>query len=279
MHLIDGKAISQRIQQDVKKQVARLPQPPGLAIVLIGDDPGSHTYVGLKEKACQAAGIHFEKYLFPISVSREEILQLIGRLNTRAIIHGILIQFPVPLHLDANRLVAAIDPRKDVDGFHPKNIEALKQGKPIITPGLAAGIVLCIESTRIPLAGKQATICANSPTFAEPLRYLLEKRGVSVIIEYTETGAIPLATKHADIVIAAVGRPNFLTAAMVKPGAIVIDVGYNRHGAKVVGDVDFATVSKIASNITPVPGGIGPITVAMLLKNVVHAAIIQGQKQ
>jgi methylenetetrahydrofolate dehydrogenase (NADP+)/methenyltetrahydrofolate cyclohydrolase len=277
MHLIDGKAISQRIQQDVKEQVAQLLEPPGLAIILIGDDPGSHTYVGLKEKACQAAGIHFEKYLFPITVNQEAILQLIGRLNTRADIHGILIQFPVPLHLDANRLVAAIDPRKDVDGFHPKNIEALKQGKPIITPGLAAGIVLCIESTGVPLTGKKAIICANSPTFAEPLHYLLSQRGASVVIEYAETGATPQATTQADIVIAAVGKPNFLTAAMVKSGAIIIDVGYNRLGAKVVGDVDFASVSRKASYITPVPGGIGPITVAMLLKNVVHAAIIQGQ--
>ncbi len=270
--IIDGKALAEQITRETAKEIAGLGFQPGLGVILVGDDPASKLYVGLKEKACERVGIHFEKKLLPKRAAERTVLKTLAELNVREDIDAVLIQLPLPKHLGEDKIMRAIDPCKDVDGFHFDNIMALLMGAPRLQPGLLAGIMLLIKSTGMPLAGSRALIVANSHVFSEPLAKLLDAEGVAA--SFCQPGVRNLAAKvaEADTVIVAAGKPKLITGKMLRPGAIVIDVGTNRVGKKVVGDVDFTSASKVAGFITPVPGGVGPMTVAMLLRNTVLLA-------
>lgn len=268
--LINGKLIAEQILKRVKNDVALLDYSPGLAAIIVGDDPASHLYVQLKEKACRDAGIDFERLSFKKDASAAMIVRAIENLNHRQDIDGILVQLPLPEMIDTNIVIQAIDPQKDVDGFHPENLADLRNGSPRVIPGLAAGILTLIKSTDEALAGKTAVVIANSETFFMPLDIVLRSAGMKTA--YAAPDADPdTKTITADVVIIAVGIPFFLTPQMVKPGAIIIDVGTNRAGKRTVGDVSPGVVD-VAGHLTPVPGGVGPMTVAMLLKNLVDLA-------
>ena len=241
-------------------------------MILIGADPASHLYVGLKEKAAAEVGIHFEKYLFFATEPEEKIIKKIQELNHNPDIHGILVQIPLPSHFDESKIITIIDPQKDADGFHPTNIKNLLAGHPTNVPPVIAGILKLIESTGALMINKKITILANSEIFSKPLEKILTDRGGIVSVAIKPIDPKPL-TANADIVITALGRPKFLTGEMVKDGAVLIDVGTTRlEDGTTVGDVDFESVSLKASWVTPVPGGVGPMTVAMLLRNVLEAA-------
>lgn len=270
-HLIDGKALALKIREQIKAEIKRLGIQPGLAVVLIGDDLASHTYVALKEKAAAEIGIHFEKIILPKNIDEELVLAKIDQLNHREDIHGILVQLPLPPNLNEDRITQAIVPEKDADGFHPKNIELLFAGTPRIIPSLIQGILDLITSTQVPLIGKHATILANSDIFAKPLAKLLAYRGAIVKNSIGKVTRYPLPVTSYDIIITALGKPHSITKDMVKEGAIVIDVGTTRVGEKILGDVH-PNVAEKAGWLTPVPGGVGPMTVAYLLKNVVAIA-------
>lgn len=269
--IINGKKIAERLENELQTNLVRLENKPGLAIILVGDDFGSRIYVGLKEKAAKKVGIDIKKYLLPQDTPEENILKIIRDLNKDNNIHGILVQFPLPETLDENRIIQEIDPIKDVDGFHPKNIESLLAGQDCITPGLAEGIIKLIDSTKEDLQNKKAAIVANSDIFSRPLEFLLKQKNLKVLITNPNDNDFRQALKGADIIIVAIGKPNFIKGNMIKGDSLIIDVGYNRVGNKAVGDVDFDSVKNIAGWITPVPGGVGPMTVAMLLNNVVKA--------
>ena len=267
--IIDGRALAQTIREKIKQRVATLPSSPGLAVILVGADPASHTYVSIKQKACEEVGIRFEKYLYFATESEETIINKIHELNAREDIHGILVQLPLP-DQDTDRVIAEIDPNKDVDGFHPENISKLKLGEPALAPAVALGILKLIDSTNEPLSGKTATII-SSERFAEPIVALLRERDVISHVCPEENKSLKDQTHQSDILIVAEGHPNFVTGDMVKHGAIVIDVGTTKVDGKLIGDVDYASVEPIAGFLTPVPGGVGPMTVAMLLENVLKA--------
>lgn len=259
---IDGKKIAAEIRLRVATDVAMLETSPGLGVVLVGDDKASHLYVNLKEKACADAGICFERHEFPATATQEEVLAAVTTLNTRPDIDAILVQLPLPKHLDEDAVILSMDPAKDVDGFHPKTT---------VVPGLAAGIMTLIESTKVPLAGKTAAVIANSDVFYRPLANALVEAGLAPSFRKPDDGDVEEAARGADVLIVAVGRPGYVHADMVKPGAIIIDIGTNRMDGKVVGDVA-EDAWEVAGFITPVPGGVGPITVAMLLANVLTLA-------
>ena len=268
-NVIDGKRIAKDIIARAARERADLGFSPGLGVVLVGDDPASHLYVGLKEKACKEIGIAFERVYLSADAGPGIVLRAVEAINRRQDIDAILVQLPLPPHLNANAVIAAMDPEKDVDGFHPDNVERLRNGDPVIVPGLAAGILALIKSTGEPLAGKRALVVANSPEFYAPVETVLRSAGLSPsFARPDEAGA---RTRDADVLVVAVGMAGWLTGAMVKPGAIVIDVGTNKAGGKTVGDAD-ASVAEVASHLTPVPGGVGPVTVAMLVKNAVALA-------
>ncbi len=272
--IIDGRALADQIQNEVKDQMAKLGIAPGLAVVLVGSDPASLTYVKLKEKAARAAGINFHLYTFSADAKENDILASLDWLNKDPEIDAIIVQLPLPPHLDEHRIIGQIDPAKDVDGFHPDNIKQLLSGQSYIIPGLASGILQLIQSTNEAIAGKQALIIARSPEFTGALSYLLRACGVKAESRPPDDAAVKRALAEADIVIAAAGRPQWIKGRDIKAGAIIIDVGVNRLGdAAVVGDVDFSDCAAKAAAITPVPGGVGPMTVAMLLKNTVALAI------
>lgn len=286
--LLDGRALGATIREKIRVRVGTLPVPPRLAVLLVGDDPASRLYVSLKRTACEEAGIAFELFEFPADAPEADIVATVDALGARTDVTGILVQLPLPCQ-DADRVIAHIHPAKDVDGFHPENLRALANGQPGIASALALGIVKLIDGGREALGwrvggrealgreaerGKTAAI-VGSALFAEPLRYLLGEQGVfaeRVDPDDAERGAI---TKNADILIVGVGRPGLITGDMVKPGAIVIDVGTTKVGTRVVGDVDASTVEPIAGALSPVPGGVGPMTVAMLLVNVLKARELQ----
>lgn len=274
--LLDGRALAQRIREKVKERVAHAANPMGLAVILVGDDPASHLYVSLKKKACEEAGIRFELFLYPADEPEEMILAKIDELNGRADVTGILVQLPLPTQ-NADRVITRIRPNKDVDGFHRDNMRALTEGRPGIVPALALGIMKLIDEGLKEQAAAPGKIVAivGSQLFAEPLRHLLSER--YAIGERVDPNDASLAekTKAADIVVVAVGRPGLITGSMIKPGAIVIDVGTTRVGDAVVGDVDAASVEPVAGALSPVPGGSGPMTVAMLLLNLLKASELQ----
>jgi methylenetetrahydrofolate dehydrogenase (NADP+) / methenyltetrahydrofolate cyclohydrolase len=266
---IDGKAIAKEIVGRAKRECADLGFKPGLAVVLVGDDPASHLYVGLKEKACREVGITFERLYFKADAPIGLIVRAVENLNKRRDVDAILVQLPLPEGLDENAVIMTMDPEKDVDGFHPDNVDLLKNGAPRIVPGLAAGILALAKSTGEALSGRRALVIANSPAFYAPVEVALRSAGL--LPAYASPDAAARTSAEADVLVVAVGRPGFLTAAMVKPGAIVIDVGTNRQDGKTVGDADPA-VAEVAGHLTPVPGGVGPVTVAMLVKNTVSLA-------
>jgi methylenetetrahydrofolate dehydrogenase (NADP+)/methenyltetrahydrofolate cyclohydrolase len=274
--IIDGTALAQRIRADVAARASQLAErgiKPGLAVILVGDDPASAIYVRNKVRACHDSGLHavFERY--GAALAQVELLARIAALNADPAIHGILVQMPLPKHLDAHRVIEAIAPAKDVDGFSVASAGELLTGLPGLRPATPLGCMKLIESTGVPLRGKHAVVIGRSNTVGKPMALLLLQSHATVTVCHSATPDIALHTRQADIVVAAVGRRATLTAAMVKPGAIVIDVGINRDDAgKLCGDVDFAGVAEVAGWISPVPGGVGPMTIAMLLANTLQAA-------
>ena len=275
-HLIDGTALSRRIRAQVGEQVARLTaagRRPGLAVVLVGDDPASAVYVRNKARACQEHGLHSVLEKYDATLPEAELLARVAALNADPSIHGILVQMPLPRHIDAHKVIAAIDTAKDVDGFSVHSAGALMTGLPGLRPATPSGCMKLIESTGQPLRGKHAVVIGRSNTVGKPMALLLLQAHATVTVCHSATPDLALHTRQADIVVAAVGRRHTLSAGMVKPGAIVIDVGMNRDDeGKLCGDVDFAAVREVAGWITPVPGGVGPMTITMLLVNTVQAA-------
>jgi methylenetetrahydrofolate dehydrogenase (NADP+)/methenyltetrahydrofolate cyclohydrolase len=275
-NLIDGVALSKQIRAEVAQRAAALTargHRPGLAVVLVGEDPASQVYVRNKVKACADAGLHsvFEKY--DASLSEAELLARIDALNKDPAVHGILVQMPLPKHIDPHKVIEAIATAKDVDGYSTLSAGELMTNAPGFRPCTPYGCMKLIESTGISLRGKHAVVIGRSNTVGKPMALLLLQANATVTVCHSATADIGHHTRQADVVVAAVGRRNMLTADMVKPGALVIDVGINRNDeGKLCGDVDFGPVAQIASHITPVPGGVGPMTITMLLVNTIEAA-------
>lgn len=275
---IDGKAVSEKVKAQVAQEVEQLKErgiQPGLAVVLVGDDPASRVYINSKKKACTVTGIYSEEYALPATTSQEELLDLIHKLNEKPEIHGILLQSPLPEGLDEAAVVEVIDPKKDVDAFHAYNVGKLAQGRPIFQPCTPAGILELIRSTGTEIEGKNCVVIGRSNIVGKPMALLLLQHNGTVTICHSKTANLKKLTCQADILISAVGKAGFVSADMVKPGAVVIDVGMNRNAeGKLCGDVA-SEVEPIASFLTPVPGGVGPMTIAMLMKNTVLAAKLQ----
>jgi len=274
--LIDGKSLAASLRAAQKSAIESLAARgvrPGLAAILAGDDPASRVYVRNKARACKETGVRSEVHEFPEQVSESALLECVAQLNADPRVHGILVQLPLPRQLDASRVLAAVSPAKDVDGFHAVNLGALLQGRPGFVPGTAAGVMRLLEHAGVPLAGRHAVIVGRSMIVGKPLALLLLQKDATVTICHSKTADLAAMTRQADILVAAVGRAKLITAVMLKPGACVIDVGVNRLAdGTLAGDVDFAAARDIAGWITPVPGGVGPMTVAMLIVNTVRAA-------
>lgn len=276
MQIIDGKAIAQEVRRQVALRVQALHEKNitvGLAVVLVGDDPASRVYVNNKKRACEALGIDSYEYLLPQQTTQQELLQLIDTLNRDARIDGILVQLPLPRHLDSNEVLRAILPQKDVDAFHPYNVGKILLGDYTFAPCTPAGIIEMLDQCGVDLCGKNCVVIGRSNIVGKPMAMLLLHRNATVTICHSKTRNLAEISRRADVLVAAVGRPKFVTADMVKPGAVVIDVGINRQpDGKLCGDVDFEAVAEHAGMITPVPGGVGPMTIAMLMKNTVLSA-------
>jgi len=274
--IIDGKAVAESVRAALQTRVAALAARgirPGLAAILAGSDPASRLYVRNKVRACGEAGLHSEVHEFPEPACENALRERIAKLNGDRRIHGILVQLPLPGKLDASRVLAAIAPAKDADGFHAESLGALLQGRPGFVPSTPAGVMALIEHAGVPIAGRHAVIVGRSTIVGKPAALLLLQRDATVTICHSLTPDLAALTRQADILVAAAGRAKLITAGMVKPGACVIDVGINRGAdGKLSGDVDFDSVQNVAGWITPVPGGVGPMTVAMLLVNTVKAA-------
>ncbi|HHY91943.1 MAG TPA: bifunctional methylenetetrahydrofolate dehydrogenase/methenyltetrahydrofolate cyclohydrolase FolD [Firmicutes bacterium] len=273
--LLDGKRVAAEVEVALQEEAARLQSQgvaPGLAVILVGDDPASHVYVRNKEKACRAVGFASFPHRLPAAAGEERLLELIRCLNADPTVHGILVQLPLPPGFDANRVIQAIDPAKDVDGFHPVNVGRLVSGLPGFVPCTPQGVMHLLSAYHIPVAGRHAVVVGRSNIVGKPLAQLLLAADATVTVCHSKTQNLADLTRAADILVAAVGKPRLITAAMVKPGAVVVDVGINRLPEGLVGDVDSAGVSEVASYLTPVPGGVGPLTIAMLLKNTLQAA-------
>jgi methylenetetrahydrofolate dehydrogenase (NADP+)/methenyltetrahydrofolate cyclohydrolase len=274
--LIDGNALSAKLRLQVAQRVAALKArrlTPGLAVIVVGENPASQVYVRNKVKACADAGLHSVLEKYPASLSESELLVRIASLNTDPSIHGILVQLPLPEHIDSHKVIEAIAPAKDVDGFHVANAGALLVGRPGFWPCTPYGCMKMLESIAYELRGKHAVVIGRSNIVGKPLALMLLQKNATVTICHSATANLKAMTLLADVIVAAVGKPNVLTADMVKPGAVVIDVGMNRTSdGKLCGDVDFAAVRPVASYITPVPGGVGPMTITMLLVNTLEAA-------
>lgn len=276
--IINGKELAAKIRENLKSEVENLKRQginPKLVVIMIGNDPASSVYVRNKSKACNEIGIAFEEFLLKEDTTREELLGLIKELNQRQDVNGILLQSPIPKHLDIREAFNAIDYLKDVDGFHPINVGKLAIGEDSFVSCTPAGVMKMLEEYNIKVEGKNAVVIGRSNIVGKPLAQLLLNANATVTTCHSKTQNIAEITKQADILIAALGKPKFVTADMVKEGAVVIDVGINRNEeGKLVGDVDFQNVEKKSSYITPVPGGVGPMTIAMLMANVVKAAKI-----
>jgi methylenetetrahydrofolate dehydrogenase (NADP+) / methenyltetrahydrofolate cyclohydrolase len=273
--LIDGKQIANDLRNRMKADVEELIRQgkrPGLAVILVGDDPASHSYVRGKEQACQKLGIYSIVDKLPATMTEAEVLERIARFNQDPAIHGILVQLPLPKHISEQKVIEAIAPEKDVDGFHVINVGRVQVGLPGMLPCTPHGVIQMLHYMNVPLKGKHAVIVGRSNIVGKPLAALLLKEDATVTICHSKTEQLESITKQADILIAAAGRPHLITAEMVKEGAVVIDVGINRVDGKLVGDVAFEEVKKVAGMITPVPGGVGPMTITMLLHNTIEAA-------
>lgn len=274
--VIDGKAIAAELRQEIAKDTADLIAQgvtPGLAVVLVGEDPASRVYVSMKEKACAAAGIFSDEYKLPAETDEAELLELIARLNVDARIDGILVQLPLPKHIDEAKVLEAISPDKDVDGFHPYNVGRLVTGNPLFQPCTPYGVMKMLEHTGVKLKGKEVVIVGRSNIVGKPVALMCLAEHATVTICHSRTRDLPAKVAAADVVIAAVGVPEMIKGSWLKEGAVVIDVGVNRVGEKkLVGDVEYAAAFERASAITPVPGGVGPMTITMLLYNTVVSA-------
>ncbi|MBX6395593.1 MAG: bifunctional methylenetetrahydrofolate dehydrogenase/methenyltetrahydrofolate cyclohydrolase FolD [Alicyclobacillaceae bacterium] len=274
--ILDGKQIAASFRQQIKEEVETLKRRygmvPGLAVLLVGDDPASHSYVRGKEKASMEVGIHSVVEKLPADLPQEELLRKIDGYNANPSIHGILVQLPLPEHIAEEEVIARIAPEKDVDGFHPWNVGQLYSGGDGFVPCTPAGILEMIRRTGIEVSGKHAVVVGRSGIVGRPVAQLLLRENATVTICHSKTKDLGSLTRQADILVAAVGRPRLITADMVKPGALVIDVGVNRVEGRLVGDVDFEAVKEVAGWITPVPGGVGPMTITMLLYNTLWSA-------
>jgi methylenetetrahydrofolate dehydrogenase (NADP+) / methenyltetrahydrofolate cyclohydrolase len=274
--IIDGKAIAAKTRGRIAAEVLELKKQgitPGLAVVLVGDDPASRVYVSMKEKACHEAGIFSDEYKLPAEATEAELLTLINKLNSDDRIHGILVQLPLPKQIDTDKVLEAISPLKDADGFHPYNVGRLSIGKPLFQPCTPYGVMQMFKEEGIDLNGKEVVIIGRSNIVGKPVAMMCLAENATVTLCHSRTHDLPSVVRRADIVIAAVGRPEMIKGDWIKQGAVVIDVGINRVGdKKLVGDVDFASASERASAITPVPGGVGPMTITMLLYNTVESA-------
>jgi len=277
--LIDGKELAKKVRKGLKKEVIELKQKginPKLAVIMVGKDPASSVYVRNKSKACEKVGIEFEEYLLEESTTEEELLNTIEKLNNDSSINGILLQSPVPKHIDINKAFTAISPIKDIDGFNPVNVGNLAIGEDTFISCTPYGIIKMFEEYNIELEGKNAVILGRSNIVGKPMIQCMLNKNATVTVCHSKTKNIEEITKNADVLISAIGKPKFVKENMVKEGSIIIDVGINRlEDGSIVGDVDFDNVSKKVSYITPVPGGVGPMTIAMLLSNVVKATKIQ----
>lgn len=274
--ILSGKLVSARVKEELKLEVEKLTAEgtqPGLAVVIVGDDSASQVYVANKEKACTELGMYSEKYALPADTTEEELLTLIERLNHEPKIHGILVQLPLPKHLDDKLIINHILPGKDVDAFHPVNVGKIMIGDFDFVPCTPAGIMELIKESDVPVEGKECVVIGRSNIVGKPMSMLLLHQHGTVTVCHSRTKNLKEVTRRADILVAAVGIPKFVKADMVKPGAVVIDVGMDRdENGKLCGDVDFAEVEPIAGAITPVPGGVGPMTIAMLMRNTLTAA-------
>ena len=284
-NIMDGKAIAAEIQQEIATEVERFTSETGiqpcLAAVLVGDDPASQVYVRNKERACERVGIGSQLHRLPAETTQSELLQLVRNLNEDPAVHGILVQLPLPKSLDETGVLDAVDPLKDVDAFHPENVGLISQGRPRFLPCTPHGVQQIIDRCGIELTGKHVVVVGRSEIVGKPMAMILLNRDSSrgpqaanatVTVCHSRTANLAEVTKTADILVAAIGKPQFITADMIKPGAVVVDVGINRIESGLVGDVDFESVSEVASSITPVPGGVGPLTVTMLLYNTLTGA-------
>lgn len=273
MILLDGKALAEQVKEEVRGQAALLPRKPGLAVVLVGNDPASRVYVTSKRKDCEACGIYSEEYALLESTTQEDLLELVGELNHRADIDGILVQLPLPRRLSEAAVLEAISPEKDVDGFHPVSAGNLLIGRPGFLPCTPAGVMGLLDKYGIDPAGKRAVVVGRSNIVGKPMAMLLLRRDATVTLCHSRTPDLGTLCRDADILVSAVGRSGLITGDMVKEGAAVVDVAMNRNEAgKLCGDVDFDEAAKRAGWMTPVPGGVGPMTRAMLMKNTLLAA-------
>ncbi len=276
MEILDGKALSEKIKDSLKTQIDNFKNStkvtPGLAVILVGDDPASHTYVGMKAKACEKVGIYGITHKMPIDISESDILATVRMINENPRIHGLLIQLPLPAHIDTVKLLESIDPRKDVHGFHPYNFGRLNQGLDTFVPCTPLGVMELLAEHNVGVKGKNCVIVGASNIVGKPMAALLLNAGATVDICHIHTTDLKAHTLNADMIFVGVGKPNLITADMVKDGAVVVDIGISKVGDKIVGDVDFDGVAPKCSYITPVPGGVGPMTIAMLLSNTLKAA-------
>ncbi|HEX4968438.1 MAG TPA: bifunctional methylenetetrahydrofolate dehydrogenase/methenyltetrahydrofolate cyclohydrolase FolD [Nitrospiraceae bacterium] len=275
--LIDGKALALQVRERLATEsavvLAKTGMKPGLATILVGDDPASHLYVKSKQKACDAAGIYIDDHKLPSSTTQAELLALIEKENADPKIHGILVQLPLPKHIDSKVVLEAVSPDKDADGFHPYNFGRLVEGHPVFEACTPKGVIKMIESTGVSIEGKRAVVLGRSNIVGKPLALMLLQRNATVTICHSKTKDLAAVCREAELLLVAIGKAKFVTADMVRDGAVVIDVGTNRlPDGKVVGDVDFEPVSQKAGWLSPVPGGVGPMTIAMLLDNTVESA-------
>ena len=278
--IIDGKAVSAKFRQEMKGEVAALQAKgiaPGLAVVLVGEDPASQVYVRNKIRACEELGIRSQDHRLPADTTQERLLELIGALNNDPAVHGILVQLPLPKQISDQAVIAAIDPKKDVDAFHPQNVGKIVQGNYDFLPCTPAGVMALLRSTGVPIAGKECVVIGRSNIVGKPMALLMLHEHATVTICHSRTRDLAEVCRRADILIVAIGKARFVTAGMVKEGAVVIDVGMDRdENGKLCGDVDFAGVEPKAGYITPVPGGVGPMTITMLMQNTITAARLAG---
>lgn len=275
--LIDGKLLAQGIRERIGKEVAdlvaRTGVRPGLAAILVGDDPASKLYVKNKQKACDSAGIYVDEHKLPAATTQRELLGLIDKVNLDPKVNGILVQLPLPPQIDSKVILNAVSPAKDADGFHPCNIGRLVEGNPVFTPCTPKGVIRMIEETGVGIEGKRAVVVGRSNIVGKPAALLLLHRNATVTVCHSKTKDLGAVCREADILVVAIGRAHFITAEMVKEGAVVVDVGVNRlDDGRFVGDVEFDAVREKASWISPVPGGVGPMTIAMLLDNTLQSA-------
>lgn len=274
--IIDGKAIAAKVRGQIAGKVAQLKEQgitPGLAVVLVGDDPASRVYVGMKKKMCVELGMYSADHELPETTTEADLLALIGQLNADERIHGILVQLPLPAHIDTDKVLEAISPDKDADGFHPYNVGRLAVGKPTFQPCTPYGVMVMLDEIGYDLSGKEVVVVGRSNIVGKPVALMCLAKHATVTICHSRTKGLADVVRRADVVIAAVGKAEMVKGDWIKPGAVVIDVGINRVGEKkLVGDVEYAAAAERASAITPVPGGVGPMTIAMLLQNTLESA-------